>query len=935
MSEFNIDIETPHGTEGSPFLQGDIIRLKDGESNDCWVRVMDVPIDMGTFWRYGCSLAYKDGNGTGEFKSGLGIPDYGDGITDGGGFIVQSADTLNSPYISIQDHTGTPWIGTEERMRFGNLNGYQDLYNYKVLGIAIGDTDNHLLYDPDNKLRITGTTDNLINISGIVSAYKHSATSDGYTRTGSITMSLPDAGDPIPRWGFQYNDPLSGNEMLKADGNYIGGFENTTLADNWDAYSSSSQDMSLIWRSFGQTANGKVRVIVVDDVTGDIYVGGDFTEIGGINAKRIAKYSSGTWSTFGTGANLYSVSAIAIDGSDLYIGGSFTSVNGVANTKYIAKWDGANWNSLCTTIDGYVNSLAIDASYLYVGGQFTGIDGIANTVCIARYNGTWSKMGTGADSDVGCMLITGGNLYIGGNFTQTYGVANTAHIAKWNGTVWSALGTGTNGNRVYAITTDGSGNLFACGDFTLVGGVANTSGIAKWNGATWSALSTGVAGVGGNYVTNTTYGGGYLYIIGSFTSVGGVSCNNLARWNGSTWSSIGTNITTTYMGSGLDIEQTPYGALYVGASYTGISNYIARYAQPDLLPSPVWSADTVIKHSGDKSAKFVGYYANTLLRSNSVVVTSSNTYNISGWIYGAIASIDAEWDVGSATNIYTGIGGTSEFIYISKTVMSPIGATTLCINIVISTSSVTPTTIYFDDISIKEVSSSNLYFNDTGIYADRTMYSSRGELAALADLPTLPTTDGWTPSPGAAWTYASATTINVPSGAASIYAIGDKARLKQGGGYKYFYVVGIADTLLTVTGGSDYSVANEGITDSYYSHAASPVGFPNRFSYNCSPTGFSGTPTASASFSMQGHTVTAIMYITGTSNSTGFTAKLPVANANGPSQVVRIYNNGTPAAGFAAGSGTTLTVYSTVAATGNFTNSGTKGLDTPTLVYYI
>jgi hypothetical protein len=77
------------------------------------------------------------------------------------------------------------------------------------------------------------------------------------------------------------------------------------------------------------------------------------------------------------------------------------------------------------------------------------------------------------------------------------------------------------------------------------------------------------------------------------------------------------------------------------------------------------------------------------------------------------------------------------------------------------------------------------------------------------------------------------------------------------------------------------------------------------------------------------------MYITGTSNSTGFTAKLPVANANGPSQVVRIYNNGTPAAGFAAGSGTTLTVYSTVAATGNFTNSGTKGLDTPTLVYYI
>ena len=94
------------------------------------------------------------------------------------------------------------------------------------------------------------------------------------------------------------------------------------------------------------------------------------------------------------------------------------------------------------------------------------------------------------------------------------------------------------------------------------------------------------------------------------------------------------------------------------------------------------------------------------------------------------------------------------------------------------------------------------------------------------------TNGGWIPATGVAWTYASATTISVPSGAASIYSVGDKIRIKQGAGYKYYYVVVVADTLLTVTGGSDFTVANAAITDNYYSKATSPVGFPATFNTN-------------------------------------------------------------------------------------------------------
>lgn len=86
---------------------------------------------------------------------------------------------------------------------------------------------------------------------------------------------------------------------------------------------------------------------------------------------------------------------------------------------------------------------------------------------------------------------------------------------------------------------------------------------------------------------------------------------------------------------------------------------------------------------------------------------------------------------------------------------------------------------------------------------------------------------GWI-DPEETWTYASATTITVPSGAASKYAVGDKIKLTQTT-VKYFYITAVADTLLTVTGGSDYTLTNTAITDFYYSKAASPLGFPQWF----------------------------------------------------------------------------------------------------------
>lgn len=125
-------------------------------------------------------------------------------------------------------------------------------------------------------------------------------------------------------------------------------------------------------------------------------------------------------------------------------------------------------------------------------------------------------------------------------------------------------------------------------------------------------------------------------------------------------------------------------------------------------------------------------------------------------------------------------------------------------------------------------------------------------------------TGGWT-EVSESWTYASANTINVPTGAASRYKKGVGIRWKQGGAYKYSYITIVADTLLTVTGGTDYTVANSAITDVAYTmtpHTA--INFPVK--YNCAaPTWSTATidngtggqqPTAgSTSFVIRGNKV--------------------------------------------------------------------------------
>jgi len=147
-------------------------------------------------------------------------------------------------------------------------------------------------------------------------------------------------------------------------------------------------------------------------------------------------------------------------------------------------------------------------------------------------------------------------------------------------------------------------------------------------------------------------------------------------------------------------------------------------------------------------------------------------------------------------------------------------------------------------------------------------------------------TDGWTDA-NETWAYASATTITVPSGAASKYQKGDKIKWTQTT-VKYGVIVGVADTVLTIAVNTDYVVTNAAISANYYSHQVNPMGYPTWFNYT--PTyGASGSMTWTsvtanpAKFKINGKSCTVVISASGTTGgtaSTVLTVTLPVTPDN-------------------------------------------------------
>ncbi len=246
------------------------------------------------------------------------------------------------------------------------------------------------------------------------------------------------------------------------------------------------------------------------------------------------------WFDMNGNTNYGSIKCSAIYNGELYVGGSFSSIGGVNATGF-AKKSGISWVAVGNASLGVINSMMVYNNELYVGGSFS-VPGGSSYNRIAKWNGTsWSVVGTGITSTntaVYSMEVYNGELYVAGDFTTAGGVT-VNHIAKWNGTNWAAVGAATINGDVYSMTVYNN-ELYVGGSFS-----SPANNIARWNGISWNTAGLGVinsGGYGGEVRSMIVYNN-ELYVGGAFNKADGINGIFVglgpAKWNGTAWSQVG------------------------------------------------------------------------------------------------------------------------------------------------------------------------------------------------------------------------------------------------------------------------------------------------------------------------------------------------------------------------------------------------------------
>jgi len=201
--------------------------------------------------------------------------------------------------------------------------------------------------------------------------------------------------------------------------------------------------------------NGWVYAIAVAS-NGDVYVGGTFSQAGSIAANHIAKWDGIRWSALGSGTNdeVYTIEIEERSGlenavyHDLYIGGAFTQAGGISANR-IAKWSSeplfGGWSALGTGMNGFVAAISLarvsGELVLYAGGDFTLAGSVFPANRVAKWNGTaWSALGAGVGSSleeaVYALKTRSGGVLVGGKFSSAGGVARN-NFAYWSGSAWT------------------------------------------------------------------------------------------------------------------------------------------------------------------------------------------------------------------------------------------------------------------------------------------------------------------------------------------------------------------------------------------------------------------------------------------------------------------------------------------------------------------
>ncbi len=170
----------------------------------------------------------------------------------------------------------------------------------------------------------------------------------------------------------------------------------------------------------GVRTTGEINCFVHDTVTGLIYAGGYFENIGGIETNNIAYYDGAQWHAMDSGLVGY-VNCMKMMNGNLYVGGSFSRA-GNLTVHNVAMWDGSNWHDMGNTVPTTyrVMSLEVFQNELYLSAFLA--MGVAATG-VAKWNGTdWTTIASTASSTLNNSEIylysTSDTLFLYGYFNK-------------------------------------------------------------------------------------------------------------------------------------------------------------------------------------------------------------------------------------------------------------------------------------------------------------------------------------------------------------------------------------------------------------------------------------------------------------------------------------------------------------------------------------
>ncbi|EOQ89949.1 hypothetical protein LEP1GSC202_0709 [Leptospira yanagawae serovar Saopaulo str. Sao Paulo = ATCC 700523] len=278
--------------------------------------------------------------------------------------------------------------------------------------------------------------------------------------------------------------------------------------------------------------------IAISDGEGGFYVGGSFATVQGQVKNRIAHFLPNckldlNFNAPSPDTASQIVEAMELDGDFLYIGGNFTTLGGTGRigiARLNAKTGAldSTWNPSITGGSQSVFVIKKNENFLYIGGRFTNVNG-TNINSIARFSlstgamdTTWVPVNVNGDS---VRDMTFGTLSTGTNVILTVGVFGSFLIKAADLTTggapvgWPLSLTGGNANTI----NFHKGKILVGGAFNQVSGTT-TGNFAILNNS--GAIISGFTNFNvNNEITSSIVIGDQVFIFGKFTSVLGAERN--------------------------------------------------------------------------------------------------------------------------------------------------------------------------------------------------------------------------------------------------------------------------------------------------------------------------------------------------------------------------------------------------------------------------